>query len=32
MRAWVLLAAAWIALDCALLAAYMLIRGSDDER
>jgi hypothetical protein len=32
MRAWVLLAAAWIALDCALLAAWMLLRGSNDGR
>jgi hypothetical protein len=27
MRAAVIVAAAWIALDCALLAAWMLIRG-----
>jgi len=32
MRAAVIVAAAWIALDCALLAAWMLIRGSDDGR
>jgi hypothetical protein len=28
MRAAVIVAAAWIALDCALLAVWMLIRGS----
>jgi hypothetical protein len=28
----VIVAAAWIALDCALLAAWMLIRGSNDGR
>jgi hypothetical protein len=32
MRAAVIVAAAWIALDCALLAAWMLLRGSDEGR
>jgi hypothetical protein len=32
MRAAVVVAGVWIALDCLLLAAWMLLRGSDEGR